>query len=173
MSEDFSRLRDLASKVPFGLLVPVFYFLFFSSILLYAALSPLIYLYGMLCCAEVWIEWTKQGKDVLVIEFNSSHSREWMSRLLPVLSNRAVLINWSDREKWKRSALTTQLFSIFGPHGMPEQFTAHSLPAAIVFRTLRRPKVFTFGERSKDRDGKIDELRALLALPETHLHVSR
>jgi hypothetical protein len=46
---------------------------------------------------------------------------------------------------------------------MPEQFTAHSLPAAIVFRTFRRPMVFTFGERSKDREKKVDELFAVLA----------
>ncbi len=162
MTDKFPALSRLLNKLPFPLLVPFFYLLYFSSILLFILLSPFIYLYGMLRCAEVWIDWKRQGKDVIVIELDSPHSREWISRLSPMLSNRAVFINWSNRKNWEPSMLAVQLFRVFGPHGIPEQFTAHSLPAAIVFRTFRRPMVFTFGERSRDREKKVGELFAVL-----------
>ena len=56
--------REILSKVPLGLLQPVFYTIFVLSILLYIALSPLVYLYGLLLCTMVWIEWKKEGKDL-------------------------------------------------------------------------------------------------------------
>jgi hypothetical protein len=162
MSDQVPRLQQLLNKIPFPALVPFFYLLWFSSILSFLVLSPVMYLYGMLRCAEVWIDWKKRGKDVLVVELDSPHSREWVSRLSPMISNRAVFINWSDRNNWEPSALGVQLFRVFGLQGIPEQFTAHSLPAAIVFRTFRRPMVFTFWERSRDREKKVGELSAVL-----------
>ncbi|HYM74399.1 MAG TPA: hypothetical protein VE377_00350 [Candidatus Dormibacteraeota bacterium] len=144
------------------MLTPFFYLLFVLSILLYVVLSPFAYLYGLLRCCEVWIDWAKEGKDVLVIDLASDHSREWISRLKPLLGGRAVFLHWSERKGWDRRSLAPQLFEVFGPHGMPEMFTASSLPAAIVFQTLRRPKVFTFGARSKNLDEKFEQLRAAL-----------
>jgi len=164
---ELGRFREVFSKIPFGFLAPIFYFLFVSFILLYVALSPFVYLYGLLRCCEVWIDWARQGKDVLVIHLASDHSRDWISRLDPLTGGRAVFLNWSERKKWDRRSLAVQLFEVFGPHGMPEQFTAHSLPAVVVFRKLQRPKKFTFGEHCKDREGKLEELRAELIHPPT------
>jgi len=158
------RFGDRLSKGPLRVLAPIFYAIFVLSILLWLALLPLFYLYGMLLCPMVWIEWRKQGKDALVIFLNSKHSEEWMVRLSPMIAGRAVFLNWSERKQWDRWSLAAQLFEIFGPHGMPEQFTQHSLPAVIVFRELRRPKTFTFGNRSKNLEEKLVQLHAALAL---------
>jgi hypothetical protein len=156
------HLREMMSKVPLRLLLPVFYAIFVLSIVLYVALSPLIYLYGLLLCPMVWIEWEKDGKDLLIIHAENAHSTDCMERLSPLISKRAVLLNWSQRKLWDRWTLPVQLFEVFGPHGMPEQFTEHSLPSVIVFKQLRRPKRFTFGERSKDLEERLEQLRVEL-----------
>jgi len=165
MSTGLARLREILEKLPLplGLLLPVFYAIFVLSILLYVALSPLSYLYGWLLCPMVWIEWEKQGKDVLVVLADSKHSEEWTARILPLIGDRAVFLDYSQRERWDHWSLPAQLFEIFGPHGVPERFTVYSLPAVIVFRKFHRPRKVTFGERSKDLEEKIEQLRAALA----------
>jgi hypothetical protein len=164
MNLDPVRFREALSKIPIGFWAPVFYSVFILSILLYVVLYPVVYVYGLLLCCEVWIEWTKRRKDVLIIHLSSDYSREWMSRLSPFIAERATFLDWSNRKNWDPWSLEAQLFRIFGPHGMPEQFTANSLPAAIVFRKLLIPKAFTFGERSKTREQKLEQLHALLNL---------
>jgi hypothetical protein len=124
----------------------------------------LVFLYGLLLRPMVWIEWQKWGTDVLVIEAQSEHSREWMARLSPLVSGRAVFLNWNERGQWDNWSLPVQLFHVFGPQGMPERFTEHSLPAVIVFRQLRPPKRFTFRTRSKDLEATLEHLRAELDL---------
>ncbi|MGB6473592.1 MAG: hypothetical protein WBF04_05865 [Candidatus Sulfotelmatobacter sp.] len=151
------------SKLPFRVLEPVFVLINVLFILLYVMLSPLIYLYGFLLCSKVWIEWEREGKDVLVLEADSKHSRECMSRILPLVVGRAVLLDYSQRDRWDRWSLPAQLVEIFGPHGVPARFTVHSLPAVIVFKKLRRPEKFLFGGRSKNFEEKIERLRATLA----------
>jgi hypothetical protein len=155
--------KHLLNKLPFRLLVPIAFVLFYFSILLYVVLSPLIFLYGLLLCPMVWIEWGRQGKDVLVIENDSAHSQEWISRILPLIGERAVVLNYSQRDSWERLSLASQLFEIFGPQAMPERFRERSLPAVILFRKLHRPKKIIFGD-SKECEAKLGQLRAELAL---------
>lgn len=164
MSVATIRLRGILNKVPFALLQPVFYATFVLSILLYIAFSPLGYVYGLLLCPRVWIEWEKQGKDLLVIHAENAHSSDWMERLSPLISNRAVVLNWSQRKVWDRWSLPVQLFDVFGPHGMPERFTEFALPSVIFFKQLRRPKTFNFGSRSEDPESRLDHLRSTLDL---------
>jgi hypothetical protein len=61
------RLGDILNKVPFKLLIPLFVFIYYLSILLYILFLPLAYVYGWLLCSQVWIEWKKQGKDTPVV----------------------------------------------------------------------------------------------------------
>ena len=164
MNEDLARLREVLNKLPFWVVLPFIVSISVLSVLLYIAFLPLAYLYGLLLRPMVWIEWEKRGHDVLVIETESDHSRQWMARLSPLITNRAVHLNWKQRKTWDRWSLPVQLFELFGPHGKPEQFTELSLPAVIVFRQLRRPKTFTFGSRPKDLDVKFESLREELGL---------
>ena len=162
MKTKVRRLDRLFDKVPLSFLAPFYYFFFVSAALLYLALSPFVYLYGLLRCCEVWIEWSRQGKDVLVVDEASEHSREWMSRLTPLLGSRSVLLHWSRSQDWDRASLAAQLFRIFGPHPTHEMFTSASLPLAIVFRKLRLPMVFAFAARSKNLEENFEQLRAAL-----------
>jgi hypothetical protein len=152
-------LRGILNRVPFTALVPIFYLVSVLSILLYIVLSPLIYLYGLMLCSRVWIEWAKQGKDVLVVHTDGEHTNQWLPRLRLVVGNRAVFLNYNERDRWTLSA---QLFGIFGPHAMPERFTPGILPAVMVFKRLRLPRKFTFGERSKGPEEKLEQLRSEL-----------
>ena len=164
MSVDLTRVREALNKAPLKLLLPFFFLAFYSSILLYVVLSPFIYIYGLLLCSKVWIEWSRQGKDLLVVHTDGKYSDEWMSRLSPLIANRAVLLNYGERDRWLRWSLPVQLFEIFGPKSIPEFFRKHSLPAVIVFRRLRLPQTWTFGERSQEREEKLEQLRAQLSL---------
>ena len=101
---------------------------------------------------------------MLVVHMDSEHSEEWMSRLSPLIGNRAVTLNYSHQDRWDRGSLPVQLFELFGPHPIPESFREHYLPAVVLFRGLRRPEKFTFGEGSKDREEKLERLRATLEL---------
>lgn len=151
-------LNKLPPKLAFAFVAVAFYL---SVVLLLIAL-PLKALYGLLLRPVVWIEWDRRGKDTLVVDFDSARSKAWMERIRPVIGDRAVFLNYSLRKNWKWNSLETQLYEVFGPHGMPERFTTDSLPAVILFRRLRRPKVFTFGARSKDPEEKLEQLRSEL-----------
>lgn len=166
MKEKLPRLREFIENLPisFSFLAPFLYLIFFLSALLYIALWPFLYVYGLLRCCEVWIDWKKQGKDILLIELDDTESQDFVSALRQLTGRRVVSLNWSKRKDWDRLSLPVQLFEVFGPHGMPEQFTAYSLPAIIVFRQFRRPLLFTLGKRSKDPDQKLEQLRSALEL---------
>ena len=88
MNEDLARLRTLLNKLPFQVLLPFMVAIYVLSMLL-------VFLYGLLLRPMVWIEWQKRGTDVLVIEAQSEHSREWIARLSPLVSGRAVFLNWN------------------------------------------------------------------------------
>jgi len=151
------------NKLPPGLAVLIVAALFYLSILVYLIALPLAGLYGLLLCPAVWIEWGRQGKDVLVVDVENEHCREWMAKILPLVSTRAVFLNYGARNRWDGKSLEAQLFAIFGPHPIPERFMPSSLPAVIFFQRLRRPKVFTFGNRSKGLEEKLEQLRSALA----------
>jgi hypothetical protein len=163
MNDDLARLRDNLNKLPFRVLVPFIVAISVASVLLYVALSPFAFLYRLLLRPMVWIEWEKQGIDTLLIDVESSHSREWLPRLQPLISRRAAHLNWTDRRNWDPASLPSTLFREFGPRGKTESLTGNYLPAVIVFHPLHRPKLFTFGACSKDLEEKLERLRAELS----------
>jgi hypothetical protein len=156
------HLREILNRVPFKLLIPFLFLAFYVPILLYVVLSPLIYLYGLLLCSRVWIEWEEQGKDVLIVHTDGEHSEEWMSRIRPVVGDRAVLLNYNERDRWDRWSLPVQLFEIFGPQTMPGDFRRYALPSVIFFRKLHRPRKFSFG-KPKDCETRLENLRSEIA----------
>jgi hypothetical protein len=163
MSPNATPRRDLFTKLFLRVGAPFFYFLFVSSILAVVVLWPFIYFYGLLLCSMVWIDWSKKGKDLLVVHTNGKHSEEWMARLSPLVADRAVFLDYSTRDVWERSSPSVQLFEIFGPRPTPEFFRQFYLPCVIVFPMFRRPLTFNFGTHPKDREERFEQLRATLA----------
>jgi hypothetical protein len=154
--------EPILNNLPRSLGLPIVAVLFYLSILVYVVALPLAALYGLLLRPVVWIEWERRDKDVLVVDFDSAHSKEWMARILPVVGTRAVFLNYSNRDHWDRRSLEAQIFAIYGPHPIPERFMPGSLPAVIFFKRLRRPKVFNFGNHFKHHEDELERLRSEL-----------
>ena len=54
----------------------------------------------------VWTLWLPRGKDILFVYSDSPIWRDYMtSEVLPLVHERAVVLNWSERKKWERWSL--------------------------------------------------------------------
>ena len=92
----------------------------------------------------VWLLWIPRGKDTLFVYSESPIWREYMTeQVLPLIQERAVVLNWSERGTWKRWRLTQQLFFAFGRR---REFN----PMVVVFRPLRRARIFRFFSAFKE-----------------------
>lgn len=86
----------------------------------------------------VWLCWLPKGKDILYVSSDSPIWRDYMqTEILPLVSSRAIILNWSDRSKWSILFLPACIFRTFGGD-------RNYNPIVIMFRPLRRAKVFRF-----------------------------
>jgi len=61
----------------------------------------------------VWLTWCPRGRYVLVVYSNSPIWREYFeAHVLPAVSSRGVVLNWSERKQWPYS-LPVALFKLF------------------------------------------------------------
>jgi hypothetical protein len=113
-------------------------------ILALAAIGFLLYLlYSAALYLAIWSTWLSRGRDVLVVYSNSPHWQAHFEQdLLPRLAGRAVVLNWSERERW-RGSLAVRAFRHFGGD---RAFN----PLAVVFRPFRRARVFRFWQAYRE-----------------------
>lgn len=109
-------------------------------------LLPLIVLVLTVWCiaaiavlVAVWTTWCPRGRYVLVVYSNSPIWQPYFDdHVLPAIGNRGVVLNWSDRTRWKFS-LSVASFKMFaGRHDFN--------PMVIVFAPFRWPRRFRFYE---------------------------
>jgi len=157
-------MQSRGREFPFRLAIPfaLTAVLFYASILLYLLLYPLIYLYSRLLCVVSWYS-LPTDTEILVVHDNSEHSSKWILRILPILTVRSTYLNWEENKDWRRWSLPVQLFDLFGPRPIPQFVMPHSLPAVMVFMKFHVPKLFTFGDHSREPETKLEELRSLIA----------
>ena len=92
----------------------------------------------------VWLLWLPRGKDVLVVYSDSPIWREYMTtQVLPLVQERAIVLNWSERKRWSRWWLGVPVFHNFGGES---DFN----PLVILFRPLRPARTFRFWLPFKD-----------------------
>ena len=92
----------------------------------------------------VWILWLPKGKDTLFVYSDSPIWHDYMTQqVLPLVKHRAIILNWSERSRWRRWRLTQQVFYSFGGR---REFN----PMVIIFRPIRCAKVFRFWSAFKD-----------------------
>jgi len=92
----------------------------------------------------VWILWSSNGKDLLVVYSDSPIWHDYIAtEILPLVQKRAVVLNWSERGKWPRLSFRVHVFRHFGGR---RDFN----PLVVLFRPLRRAKVFRFWLPFKD-----------------------
>ena len=91
----------------------------------------------------VWTLWLPRGKDILFVYSDSPIWRDYMtSEVLPLVHERAVVLNWSERKKWERWSLGVAVFRHFGGR----EFN----PLVVLFRPFRLARVFRFWSAFKD-----------------------
>ena len=136
------------------------------GLLMFVILSPIILplliialtfhlLAGMFLYPAVWLCWCLRGRFVLFVYSNSPIWQEYVEEnILPRLGERAVVLNWSDRSRWKRT-LAVMAFRYFGGY---RQYN----PMALVFRPFRFARQFRFYEPFKDfKHGKPDAVHKM------------
>jgi hypothetical protein len=114
-----------------------------GSVLL-AALLPLVLVFLLLWLIGavallllVWLTWLPRRRYALVVYSNSPVWQGYFeSRILPQVGERAGILNWSERGRW-RPTLSVFLFRVFA--GSREYN-----PIAIVFEPLSWPRQFRF-----------------------------
>ena len=83
----------------------------------------------------IWSWWCLRGRDILFVYSESPLWRDHIEeRILPFLGDRATVLNWSERKRWRLS-LARLAFYHFGGY---RQFN----PIAIVFRPFHRTRSF-------------------------------
>lgn len=118
-------------------MLPLWLPLLFICVVLFALHRLVLYLL-------VWLLWVPRGKDTLFVYSDSPIWQEYMTRqVLPLVQDRAVVLNWSQRSTWRKWRLTAQVFYSFGE--------GHDFnPMVIIFRPLRRAKLFRFWSAFRD-----------------------
>ena len=63
----------------------------------------------------VWALWLPKGKNVLVVLSESPIWQDYMTaEIVPLVRERAVVLNWSERKKWPRRSFARHVFRSFG-----------------------------------------------------------
>jgi len=107
----------------------------------------------------VWTTWWPRGRYALVVYSNSPIWQQYFEeRMLPAIGKRGVVLNWSERKRWKLS-LSVALFRTFAGG---REFN----PLVIVFEPLKRPRRFQFLRPfrafTQGRPEQVEEMRAEL-----------
>jgi hypothetical protein len=138
MSRQPTTVRERIGKIALVLIfLPLILPLIIVALLLFVLHRLVLYLL-------VWMLWVPKGKDTLFVYSDSPIWHDYMTQqVLPLVKNRAIILNWSERSKWRKWRLTQQVFYSFGGR---REFN----PMVIIFRPIRRAKVFRFWSAFKD-----------------------
>lgn len=117
------------------LFAPILVPLMIFFLLALAILVPLSYL---VVYFSIWLAWGVRGKDILFVYSDSPIWGDYMlCEMLPLVERRAVVLNWSQRNRWNRLSLPVLAFRFFGGR---KAFN----PLIVVFRPFRRAQKYRF-----------------------------
>ncbi len=100
----------------------------------------------------MWTSWSTRGIRLLFVHSDSPVWQDHIRQdILPRLPDKSLVLNWSERKKW-RPSLAAMVFHHFGGH---RDFN----PLAVVIKPFRRAKVFRFHQAFADwKHGKPEAL---------------
>lgn len=133
--------------------------------------SPLILLllaayalYAILLHVLLWVFWSPAGTRVLFVYSNSPLWQSYIEdTILPKLPRGSVVLNWSERRRWRWWSLSVAVFHFFGGS---REFN----PLAVVVRPFRWGKAFRFWRAFRDaKHGNRDTLQRVEAQFFTYL----
>jgi hypothetical protein len=91
----------------------------------------------------IWLWWCLRGRNILFVYSDSPIWHDYIEHhILPYLGGRAVVLNWSQRKRW-RFSLARMAFRHFGGY-------RQSNPIAVVFRPFGRTRTFRFWQPFRD-----------------------
>ena len=132
-----SFARKLGNAVLVILILPI------ALPLVLLAFAPHLLLRAVLYLL-VWLLWIPKGKDVLFVYSDSPIWREYMtSHVLPLVQERAVVLNWSERSKWSPWSLKVSVFRAFGGS---REFN----PMIVKFQLFRKAKILRYWSAFQD-----------------------
>ncbi len=140
------------------LLVPVFAAWAVISFVMLLAGLPVFFLYKLLLRILIFKYWIREGKDVLFVYSDSPVWQEYMlNEVLPLVRERAVVLNCSEQKRWKRS-LAKAVFYAY-------KSNRNWNPMVLVFPKVGRVRQYRFNDAFKSwksTHGPVDEMRESL-----------
>jgi hypothetical protein len=139
---------DLLGLLIFVVLLPIVIPLIVVTIVLHLFAGLFLYI-------AIWCRWCLSGRYVLFVYSDSPIWHDYVEEhILPRLGERAVVLNWSQRKRW-RHTLAVFAFRYFGGN---QAFN----PMAVVFRPLRLALRFRFYEPFHNyKHGKTEALNQM------------
>jgi len=143
--------------VVLGILLLLLLPLLLAAVVAFVAALPFLFLYHLLLRAAVELLWGSHGKRILLVYSRSPVWQEYIERnWLPKLEPHAVILDWSDRARWKRNRPFSAL--VFRHWAGSVDFN----PMAIVFPPFRRARKIGFFYAFRDwKHGKTVQLQRL------------
>ena len=165
MRDFFGRLQR-AGKVALAIpLMIVWIPLWVVFMIIYQGLlRPLMRVYLVMAVA---LQWRPQGKLALFVYSDSPNWKPYLEQfVIPVVKERVVLLNWSERKKWNKPLSGTLEVMIFRhwAYSAREQNYSEFNPMAVVFVPWYAPKALRFFRAF--RYAKRGDLGSLTALEE-------
>jgi len=97
----------------------------------------------LLLYLSIWSLWSTRGIRLLFVHSNSPVWQDHIqNEILPRLPEGSIILNWSERKKWRLS-LSIMAFHHFGG-------SRHFNPLGVVIKPFHRAKVFRFHEAFVD-----------------------
>jgi len=128
----------------------------------------LIFMFFQFIISRVWalclslavrLFWIPQNKSVLFVTSNALRWQEYLEQnIFPKIQTRAVILNRSERNGWKKTRDSALALPIFN------HWLRYECPSAIVFKPWWKPRVFSFRKAFADyKHGKPLALKKLEA----------
>lgn len=141
-------LPDVLGLLLFVILLPLIVVVFALYLTFYLS-------YGVFLYLAVWCCWCARGRHVLFVYSDSPIWHDYVEEhILHRLRKRAVVLNWSQRSRWK-CTLAVLAFRYFGGS---REFN----PLAVVFRPFRLARRFRFYEPFREfKHGKTEAVNKM------------
>lgn len=142
-----TRLQRRRGRVLLALIVVIGSPLVLSILVIYG-------LYALFLHVLLWLLWSPTGKRVLFVYSNSPLWQSYIEEtILPRLPRGSVVLNWSERRRWRWWSLSAAVFHFFGGS---REFN----PLAVVVRPFRWGRAFRFWRAFRDaKHGNRDALQ--------------
>src|SRR5690242_18734438 len=129
-------LRAKVEKIPFRIVGPMihglYYLLLILAIPFMVVALPLHWFYGLIL-REIALHQSKRtGKDIVVVQNMARVPNHFMTKIEPLLGDRAMFLDFAERHQWPKRNLAVRLYRRFGPKTTVESLNSSYLPVVLL-----------------------------------------